>query len=50
MFAYEVFLRDDKYFRNVNKEQFRGLYDVHKKGSDVIKEDYIQEEKINKLF
>ena len=50
MNAYEVFLRDDKYFRNVNKEQFRGLYTVHKKGSDVIKEDYIQEEKINKLF
>lgn len=50
MSAYEVFLRDDKYFRNVNKEQFRGLYTVQKKGSDAKLEDYIQEEKINKLF
>ena len=50
MFVYEVFLRDDKYFRNVNEEQFRGLYAVHKNGTDAKLEDYIQEEKINKLF
>ena len=48
--CYEVYLRDDKYFQDLNETAFRGLYDVHKKGSDVIKEDYIQEEKINKLF
>ena len=48
--CYEVFLRDDKYFRNVNEEQFRSLYAVHKKGSDTKLEDYIQEKKINKLF
>ena len=50
MLCYKVFLRDDKYFRNVNEEQFRGLYIVQKKGSDAKLEDYIQEEKINKLF
>ena len=48
--CYEVFLRDDKYFRNVNEQQFRGLYAVKKKGSEAKLEDYIQEEKINKLF
>ena len=48
--CYEVFLRDDKYFRNVNEEQFRGLYAVKKNGTDTKLEDYIQEEKINKLF
>ena len=48
--CYEVFLRDDKYFRNINEEQFRGLYNVHKNGTDAKLEDYIQEEKINKLF
>ena len=50
MLCYKVFLRDDKYFRNVNEEQFRALYAVKKKGSDAKLEDYIQEEKINKLF
>ena len=50
MMTYKVFLRDDKYFRNVNEEQFRGLYAVQKNGSDAKLEDYIQEEKINKLF
>lgn len=50
MQCYEVFLRDDKYFRNVNEEQFRALYAVKKNGSDAKLEDYIQEEKINKLF
>ena len=50
MWCYKVFLRDDKYFRNVNKEQFRGLYAVKKNGTDTKLEDYIQEEKINKLF
>lgn len=48
--CYEVFLRDDKYFRNVNEEQFRGLYAVKKNDSDAKLEDYIHEEKINKLF
>lgn len=48
--AYKVFLQDDKYFRNVNEEQFRGLYAVQKNGTDAKLEDYIQEEKINKLF
>ena len=47
--CYEVFLRDDKYFRNINEEYFK-CYDVQKKGSDAKLEDYIQEEKINKLF
>ena len=50
MSAYEVFLRDDKYFRNVNEEQFRDLYAVQKNVTDAKLEDYIQEEKINKLF
>ena len=50
MNAYEVFLRDDKYFRNINEEQFRCLYTVKKNCSDAKLEDYIQEEKINKLF
>ena len=50
MLCYAVFLRDDKYFRNINEEQFRGLYAVQKNGSDAKLEDYIQEEKINKLF
>ena len=49
MSAYKVFLQDDKYFRNVN-EQFRTLYAVKKNDSDAKLEDYIQEEKINKLF
>lgn len=48
--CYEVFLRDDKYFRNVNEEQFRVLYAVKKNDSDAKLEDYIQKEKINKLF
>ena len=47
--CYEVFLRDDKYFRNINEEYFK-CYAVQKKGSDAKLEDYIQEEKINKLF
>lgn len=50
MLCYEVFLRDDKYFRNINEEQFRCLYAVQKNGSDAKLEDYIHEEKINKLF
>ena len=49
MCAYKVFLRDDKYFRNINEEYFR-CYAVKKKGTDTKLEDYIQEEKINKLF
>ena len=48
--CYEVYLRDDKYFQDLNETAFRGLYAVHKKGSDAKLEDYIQEEKINKLF
>lgn len=48
--CYEVFLRDDKYFRNINKEQFRSLYAGQKNGSDAKLEDYIHEEKINRLF
>lgn len=48
--CYEVFLRDDKYFRNINEEQFRGLYAVQKNDSDAKLDDYIHEEKINKLF
>ena len=50
MMAYEVFLRDDKYFRNINEYQFRGLYAVQKNVTDAKLEDYIHEEKINKLF
>ena len=50
MMAYEVFLRDDKYFRNINEQQFRGLYAVQKNVTDAKLEDYIHEEKINKLF
>ena len=50
MLCYKVFLRDDKYFRNINEEQFRGLYAVQKNGTDAKLENYIQEEKINKLF
>lgn len=50
MSAYKVFLRDDKYFRNVNEEQFSGLYTVKKNDSDAKLEDYKQKEKINKLF
>lgn len=50
MICYEVFLRDDKYFRNINEEQFRVLYAVKKNCSDAKLEDYIQKEKINKLF
>ena len=50
MSAYEVFLRDDKYFRNINEEQFRALYAVKKNVTGAKLEDYIQEEKINKLF
>ena len=50
MMTYKVFLRDDKYFRNINEEQFRDLYAVKKNDSDAKLEDYIQEEKINKLF
>ena len=48
--CYEVFLRDDKYFRNINEQQFRGLYAVQKNVTDAKLEDYIQKEKINKLF
>lgn len=48
--CFKVFLRDDKYFRNVNEEQFRGLYAVKKNDSDAKLEDYKQKEKINKLF
>ena len=50
MMAYEVFLRDDKYFRNINEQQFRSLYAVQKNVTDAKLEDYIHEEKINKLF
>lgn len=50
MNVYKVFLRDDKYFDDINEEQFRGLFTVKKNYSDAKLEDYIHEEKINKLF
>ena len=48
--CYEVYLRDDKYFQDFNETAFKGFMVFYKNDSDVIKEDYIQEEKINKLF
>lgn len=48
--CYEVYLRDDKYFADLNESTFKGYLIFYKKGSDAKLEDYIQEEKINKLF
>ena len=48
--CYKVSLRDDKYFADLNESVFKGYLPFYKNDSDVIKEDYIQEEKINKLF
>ena len=48
--CFKVFLRDDKYFRNINEWQFRCLYAVQKNETEAKLEDYIKEEKINKLF
>ena len=47
---YEVYLRDDKYFQDLDETAFKGFLVFYKNDSDVIKEDYIHEEKINKLF
>ena len=45
MRCYKVYLRDDKYFQDLNETAFRGLYAVKKNGTDAKLEDYIKEEK-----